>query len=171
LTVREEGTAKVAPLLAIVATDRATPDMAKAMSALPGDERPARRADRAAAQLETQITALEAKPQAMHKASARSRRSATVAGIESVNCERSCLLQSLDPPNKALANWRIVAFIIIMRYTDHSQGLMVLGMPIDAREREPEHIWIEPLSVLVALATSTNEIGLLDSVLAAAVGR
>jgi hypothetical protein len=34
--VREEGTAKVAPLLAIVAADRAISDMAKAMSALLG---------------------------------------------------------------------------------------------------------------------------------------
>jgi hypothetical protein len=35
--VREEGTAKVAPLLAIVAADRAISDMAKAMSALLGE--------------------------------------------------------------------------------------------------------------------------------------
>ena len=33
--MREEGTAKVAPLLAIVATDRATPDMAMTVSAPP----------------------------------------------------------------------------------------------------------------------------------------
>jgi hypothetical protein len=42
-------------------------------------------------------------------------------------------------------------------------------MPIDAREHE--QIKIEPFSMLVALATATNEIGLLDSVLSAAVGR
>ena len=67
--MREEGIAKVAPLLAIVAADRAISDMAKAMSALLGER------DRAAAQLDTQITTLEAAGDA-------------VAGIGSVNCER-----------------------------------------------------------------------------------
>jgi hypothetical protein len=80
-----------------------------------------------------------------------------------------CVPQSFDPPNKTLANWRIVAFIIIMRYTFCSQDHVLLQMPIDALEHE--HIKIEPFSMLVALATSTNEIGLFDSVISAAVGR
>lgn len=114
----------------------------------------------------------------------------------------------------------MVVFIILMRYTQHSQDQMVLGMPIHAvgyhpacwlvpgvppdgamslshaahcarvaergkldfvfladtaavrnhgnpaipREREHEHVKIEPLSLLAALATSTNEIGLVATV-------
>ena len=39
------------------------------------------------------------------------------------------------------------------------------------RERRHDHVAIEPLSVLAALATSTDEIGLAETVLSAGVGR
>jgi hypothetical protein len=148
--VREEGTAKVAPLLAIFAADRAISDMAKAMSALLGER--------------------IAQPHSWTRRSPRWRLQAMPSPVSGRSIAReSCVPQSFDPPNKTLANWRIVAFIIIMRYTFCSQDHVLLQMPIDAREHE--HIKIEPFSMLVALATSTNEIGLLDSVLSAAVGR
>ena len=149
--MREEGTAKVAPLLAIVAADRAISDMAKAMSALLGER--------------------IAQPHSWTRRSARwggcrrCRRRYRAGQLR----EESCVPQSFDPPNKTLANWRIVAFIIIMRYTFCSQDHVLLQMPIDAREHE--HIKIEPFSMLVALATSTNEIVFVGFVLSAAVGR
>jgi alkanesulfonate monooxygenase SsuD/methylene tetrahydromethanopterin reductase-like flavin-dependent oxidoreductase (luciferase family) len=45
------------------------------------------------------------------------------------------------------------------------------GSPAIPRERGHEHGRIEPLSVLAALATSTNDIGLAKTVLSAAVER
>jgi hypothetical protein len=139
--VREEGTAKVAPLLAIVAADRAISDMAKAMSALLGER--------------------IAQPHSWTRRSPRWRLQAMPSPVSGRSIAREfCAPQSFD---------RIVAFIIIMRYTFCSQDHVLLQMPIDAREHE--HIKIEPFSMLVALATSTNEIGLLDSVISAAVGR
>ncbi len=148
--MREEGTAKVAPLLAIVAADRAISDMAKAMSALLGER--------------------IAQPYSWTRRSPRWRLQVMPSPVSGRSIAReSCVPQSFDPPNRALANWRIVAFIIIMRYIFCSQDHMLLQMPIDAREHG--HIKIEPFSMLVALATSTNEIGLLDSLLSAVVGR
>jgi hypothetical protein len=68
----------------------------------------------------------------MHRASTRSRRPATVAGIGSVNCERILRSPVSRSSNKTLANWRILAFIIIMRYTQRSQNYIILGMLIRA---------------------------------------
>jgi N-acetyl-S-(2-succino)cysteine monooxygenase len=45
------------------------------------------------------------------------------------------------------------------------------GKPAVPREREHGRVKIEPLSLLAAIATSINEIGLSESVLSAAVGR
>jgi alkanesulfonate monooxygenase SsuD/methylene tetrahydromethanopterin reductase-like flavin-dependent oxidoreductase (luciferase family) len=45
------------------------------------------------------------------------------------------------------------------------------GNPAISREHGHEHVMLEPLSVLAALATSTNDIGLAKTLLSAAVER
>ena len=81
--MREEGTTKVAPLLAIVAADRAISDMVKAMSALLGER--------------------IAQPHSWTRSSPRWRLRAMPSPISGWSIAREpCVPQSFDPPNKTL---------------------------------------------------------------------
>jgi transposase len=107
--IAAKGTAQIAPLLACVAADPTIPEVAKEMFVLFGQQ---------IAQLDIQIAGLESRLQAMHKASARSRRLATIPGIGPIGA--LALTQEVDPT--AFRSGRHLAAWLGLTPKDHSSG-------------------------------------------------
>lgn len=107
--IAARGTAHVTDLLKVVLADPAIPDIAKQMLALLGQQ---------IEQLNTQITALEARLHAMHQASAASRRLATIPGIGEV----IALALTLEVDPAAFRSGRHLAAWLGLTPKDHSTG-------------------------------------------------
>jgi transposase len=107
--IAARGTAHATDLLAAVTADPAIPAIAKEMMVLLGQQ---------IEQLNTQITALEARLHAMHKASAASRRLATIPGIGEVIA--LALTLEVDPAN--FRSGRHLAAWLGLTPKDHSSG-------------------------------------------------
>lgn len=107
--IAARGTSHVAPLLEAVAADPAIPAIAKEMLALLGQQ---------ITQLDTQITALEARLHAMHKASATSRRLASIPGIGPI----IALALTLEVDPAAFRSGRHLAAWLGLTPKDHSTG-------------------------------------------------
>jgi transposase len=107
--IAAKGTAHVTDLLGAVTADPAIPDIAKEMLVLLGQQ---------IDQLNTQITALEARLHAMHKASAISRRLASVPGIGPV----IALALTLEVDPAAFRSGRHLAAWLGLTPKDHSTG-------------------------------------------------
>jgi transposase len=107
--IAAKGTAHVTALLAAVTADPAIPDIARQMLALLGQQ---------IEQLNSQITALETTLHTMHKASATSRRLATIPGIGPM----IALAMTLEVDPAAFRSGRHLSAWIGLTPKDHSTG-------------------------------------------------